>query len=99
MNIGTTIKHIREQKKIRQNIFAEKIGISQEYLSKIENNRRQPAISILEKIGKELDVPLPILFFLSMSEDDVKEEKKARFKEINPFIKSLVDTLYLEDTK
>ena len=94
MNLGNTIKNIRKKKGQTQKEFASQCGISQTYLSKIENNSKEPNLSTLKTISKVLNVPLPILFFLSMTDEDVPENKKEAFKIINPSIKSLVNEFF-----
>jgi transcriptional regulator with XRE-family HTH domain len=94
MDLGSAIKKIRKQKEMTQEVFASKCEITQTYLSQIENNQKEPNLSTLKKIGETLNVPLPILFFLSMNDDDVSAEKKQAFTMINPAVKSLVHEFF-----
>ena len=90
MDLGTTIKNIRKQKGLTQGEFASNCEITQSYLSLIESNQKEPNMSVVKVIAEKLDVPLPILFFLSMNEEDVPESKRSAFQIINPSVKSLV---------
>ncbi|WP_313189269.1 helix-turn-helix transcriptional regulator [Sphingobacterium sp.] len=92
MDIGNTIKELRRQKGLKQNELAEKAQITQAYLSKIENNSKEPTISSLKAIANSLDVPLPILFFRSMTIEDVEPEKRVAFEILLPSIKGMVDS-------
>ena len=74
MNLGLTIKNVRKQKGFKQNKFAELCNITQSYLSQIENNAKDPNLSILKIISEKLETPLPVLFFLSMENSDVPEK-------------------------
>lgn len=94
MDLGLAIKSIRKQKGFKQNQFAELCEITPSYLSQIENNNKEPNLSILKIISNNLGTPLPILFFLSLDNDDVKPEKKEAFKMIAPSIKSLVNQFF-----
>lgn len=94
MNLGTVIKNIRKQKGQTQSEFASVCGITQTYLSQIEGNLKEPNLSILKEISNNLDVPLPILFFLSLDENDVNPEKRKAFEIINPSVKSLVSEFF-----
>jgi transcriptional regulator with XRE-family HTH domain len=94
MNLGVTIKNIRKQKGQTQSEFALACGISQTYLSQIENNQREPNLSTLKIISNELDVPLPILFFLSLNIDDIQQNKREAFEIISPSVKSLVNEFF-----
>ena len=95
MDLGQTIKSIRKQKGFKQNKFAELCNITQAYLSQIENNLKEPNLSTLKKISKNLETPLPILFFLSLDDKDVKPEKVEAFQLIAPSIKSLVNQFFV----
>ncbi len=94
MNLGYQIKNIRKQKGLTQAEFALSIGITQTYLSQIEGNLKEPNLSTLKSISVGLDVPLPILFFLSMTEEDVKPNKRNAFKIISPSVNSLVNEFF-----
>ena len=94
MNLGTVIKNIRKQKGQTQAEFASVCGITQTYLSQIEGNLKEPNLSTLKEISNNLDVPLPILFFLSLDENDVNPEKRKAFEIINPSVKSLVSEFF-----
>ena len=94
MDLGTTIRTIRKQRGQTQNEFATSCGITQTYLSQIENNSKEPNLSTLKEIGSNLDIPLPILFFLSLNNDDIKPEKRDAFNLINPSVKSLVNEFF-----
>lgn len=94
MDLGSIIKSIRKKKGLTQSEFSESCGITQTYLSQIENNSKEPNLSTLKSISGSLDVPLPIIFFMSMTEDDVKPNKREAFKIISPSIKSLVNEFF-----
>jgi transcriptional regulator with XRE-family HTH domain len=93
MDLGSTIKDIRKQKGIKQNVLAELCKISQTYLSQIENNNKEPNISTLREISLQLEISLPILFFLSLTESDVPKAKQEVYKIIGPTIKTLIKDL------
>lgn len=94
MDLGTTIKRLREQKGIKQNVFARSCNLSQTYVSQIENNAKEPSIDILKLISKKLDVPLPIIFFLSMDEKDVKANKREAYEFVAPSVKSFINEFF-----
>ena len=90
MDLGNTIKNLRQQQGIRQNALAELCDISQTYLSQIENNAKEPNISTLRTIAKKLSVPLPVLFFLSLDDKDIKPEKRIAYNHLAPSLKSMI---------
>ena len=59
MNLGTIIKNSRKQKGQTQLEFATSCGITQTYLSQIENNNKEPNLATLKEISNKLEIPLP----------------------------------------
>lgn len=94
MDLGIVIKNMRKQKKLTQSEFASLCGITQTYLSQIEGNRKDPNLSILKTISEKLNIPLPILFFLSLTEEDIQPSKRKAFEIISPSVKSLVNEFF-----
>jgi transcriptional regulator with XRE-family HTH domain len=99
MNIGHVIKDFRKQKGIKQGEFAELCKVSQTYLSLIESNQKDPNLSLFKTIAEQLEIPLPILFFLSLDENDVPEQKRNIFKILEPSLKDLIAQIYIDDSK
>lgn len=93
MKIGSTIQQLREKRGLNQGQLADKLKISQTYLSQIESNKRVPNINLLERISSTIKAPLPFLLLLSMDIQDVPEEKKAHFILIEPLLKKFVEEL------
>lgn len=94
MDLGNIIKSIRKQRGQTQSEFALSCGITQTYLSQIESNLKEPNLSTLKAISENLNIPLPILFFLSMTEDDVQQSKREAFQIVSPSVKSLVNEFF-----
>ncbi|KIL37102.1 DNA-binding protein [Cohnella kolymensis] len=61
MDIGSTVRAIRKRKNITINQICEETGLSQGFMSQVENNKTSPSISTLESIAKALKVPLAYL--------------------------------------
>ncbi len=64
MDLGRAIKLCRTQRGYSQEQLAELAGISVSYLSLLERNERDPALSKIEQIATALRVPVSILAFL-----------------------------------
>lgn len=54
MNLGKEIRMRRVQNDMNGKEFAAKLGITIQYLSAIEHNRRKPSMNLLRKMAKEL---------------------------------------------
>lgn len=94
MNLGKVIKDIRKKQAKPQGEFAQDCGITQSYLSQIESDQKEPSLTILKIISEKLNVPLPIIFFLSLNEKDVPVNKRKAFEMIGPSIKSLINEFF-----
>ena len=99
MDIGKVIKEARKSKGLKQQSCAEMCGITQTYLSQIENNVKEPTISLLKRIAEKLHLPLPILYFLSLEKDDIEERKRDAYELLMPSIKSLVNQFFSDNLK
>lgn len=94
MDLGSIIRSMRKQKRLTQNELASLCDITQTYLSQIESNSKEPNLSTLKMIGEKLNIPLPILFFLSMNDEDVRPDKREAYKIVSPSVKSLVNEFF-----
>lgn len=94
MNLGGTIKTLRQQKGYNQKDFASKCVITPTYLSQIEKNQKEPNLSKLHLIAEALQLPLPILFFLALTPEDIKVEKRHAYELLGPSVKSLINEFF-----
>jgi transcriptional regulator with XRE-family HTH domain len=62
LTLGNAIKLVRTASGIKQRVLAEKLGITSNYLSLVENGKREPSISFLNRLAKALSVPVGIFF-------------------------------------
>lgn len=99
MDLGNVIKNSRRKRKLTQIELASLCGITQTYLSQIESNSKEPNLSTLKSISDNLMLPLPILFFLSMTEEDVQPNKRKAFEIVRPSVKSLIDEFFTVQEK
>ena len=93
MNLGETIKLLRKRNGLNQSQLAESCDITVTYLSLIENGKKEPTLSLLKTIANNLQVPLPILLFSALTEDDIPESRKEFLSVIKPSIDSVLQNL------
>lgn len=62
-NISSNLKKLREQRGLKQKFVAERIGISPNYYSQIENGHRYPQVEHLLKLRDIFNVTLDDIFF------------------------------------
>lgn len=71
MEIGHALKVCRSARNISLDELAERVSLSQSYLSMIESGKRLPTLPSIEKIAKGLEIPLPIVLFLAAEKDEL----------------------------
>jgi len=74
MEIGATIRTIRKKKGITIGQLCEATGLSQGFLSLVENNKTSPSLNTLDSIAGALEVPLS--FLLLKQEERMKVTRK-----------------------
>ena len=90
MNIGKGIRFVRLAVELRQGEMARQVGISQNYLSMLENNKAEPSIDLLKRIADEFGVPAS---FLLWEENMPKEGQTPEITERYQRIRGLIHDL------
>src|SRR4051794_38028740 len=75
MEVGGTIRAIRKKRGITIGQLCEAAGLSQGFMSLVENNKTSPSLSTLESIAGVLQVPLAYL--LLKQEERMKVIRKG----------------------
>jgi transcriptional regulator with XRE-family HTH domain len=71
MNLGKSIQTCRVKRGLSQTELARRAGLSVSYLSMLENSKRDPTISTVERIATAIGVPVEILFFLGAEKGEL----------------------------
>lgn len=95
MQLGEALKTIRKQKNLKQKELSDLCSITQTYLSQIENNKRKPNLELVEKFSRCLGIPLPVIMFLSLTENDVDEHKRPMFNLMTPSIQKYIKEIFI----
>ena len=66
IKFGEAIKMYRGKAGLSQVALARKVGIVAPYLSAIEHDKREPSVSLIRSIGKELRIAPEVLFWESI---------------------------------
>ncbi len=91
MNIPSALKELRVKKGVRQYEVANKIGITQTYMSQIEKGQKVPSVEVLEKLAKYYKTPIAIMLWFSLDEKEIPKNKLAAFRELKPVVDSLIN--------
>lgn len=90
MEIGNAIKQLRKSKGIQQAQLAELIGISKNAMCQIEIGETFPSKNTVSLICSKLKVPQSYLLFLSLTAEDIPEDKRQTFIYLSDAIKDLI---------
>lgn len=88
MKIGQTLKVLRTAAKLKQMSLAERLGVTTNYLSLVENDRREPSLSFLKKFADTLNVPLGYLLWVVL-DDHPDDEDVAIRKQMDALLSAL----------
>lgn len=78
LRIGAKLRHARKVKGYRLADLAERVGCSEGFLSKLENNKVKPSLQLLHKIVGELNTSIGSLFEAEHESDGVVMRKGKR---------------------
>ncbi|HEV7702371.1 MAG TPA: helix-turn-helix transcriptional regulator [Candidatus Paceibacterota bacterium] len=59
--MSNRIYQIRKKKELSQEEMASDLGVSANYISLIENGKKEPGLSLLKKVAKKYDFPFILL--------------------------------------
>ena len=78
--MGDALKYLRIFNGYKSAQLAEELGLSQSYISELENNKKQPSIEVLDKYAKFFNMKKStlMLFSESLESDKVKMKQKQR---------------------
>ncbi len=96
------IKHFRALKGLSQLDLAEKAGIRQTTLSRLENGKVEPGLGSVEKIVKGLDISPSELFSDPNSENVSLKEKLERIESLGEYDQKIIEAIldsYLEKNR
>jgi len=66
LSTSKLIKIARTNKDLSQDEVAEKLGVSKNYISLIENGKKEPSLKFLKDLAKILDIPALLLMWEKM---------------------------------
>lgn len=93
-NLGKILKKLRHLRKLSQFNLAEKCGIAHYLYNSIENNKGNPTVETLEKIAKGLEIPIGVIFWLGIDEENAPKNKKYEFLITKEKVDIIFNNLY-----
>ena len=79
MSIGSTLKLLRIASDLKQSSLAKDLDVTANYLSLVENGKKEPSLTFLKKFSQRLNIPLG--YFLWIALEDINLPEELEFKE------------------
>jgi transcriptional regulator with XRE-family HTH domain len=73
MNLGQATRLIRTASGLRQNEIAKRLHVTANYISLVENGKREPSVSFLRELARVFNVPVSFFF---LWEETGKSDKR-----------------------
>lgn len=82
LTIGQLIKIGRINKKLSQEDIASNLKVTKNYISLIENDKKDPSINFLRGVSKLLEIPVILLIWekMDLPKGKTESEKKITFQ-------------------
>lgn len=80
MNTGQTLKMLRVAANLKQGVLAKDLNITPNYLSLIENGKKEPSLTFLKNFSKRMGVSLGYLLWLALEDGNLPEEMELKHK-------------------
>lgn len=94
MDISKALLEMRKQTVFNQKEFADKLGVTQTYVSLLENGKKVPSWDLIECYSKLVKVPIGIILWKCIEEKDVPSSKKRIFRELKPLVDNLINQIF-----
>jgi transcriptional regulator with XRE-family HTH domain len=92
MTLGNAIKTVRTASRVKQRELATRAGVTANYISLVEGDKREPSVTLLRKIADSLEIP--VSFFFLWQEYDGEHADSKRMEKIRDLLLGL-ETSYL----
>ena len=79
-SIGSTLRLLRVASNLKQTLLAKDLDVTSNYLSLIENGKKEPSLTFLKKFSRRLDAPLGYLLWIALEDRDRPEEVDLKEK-------------------
>lgn len=81
VTLGHAIRNLRKASGLTQKSLAERVGVDPTYLSHVEAGRREPSVTLLRALARELTVP-PGIFLAILLSADLPRERQGEYRAI-----------------
>lgn len=82
MNLGKATKMMRTASGLRQNEVASRLGVTANYISLVENGRREPSVSFLRELARVFNVPVGLFFLWEETKNRSSKKGVGQLRDI-----------------
>lgn len=82
MKIGHTIRMLRTARKVSQGSLAHELKVTPGYLSLVEQDKREPSLAFLNRVGQYFALPVGFLLLGDTSDGEAAPEYRHIVEEI-----------------
>jgi transcriptional regulator with XRE-family HTH domain len=91
MSLGHLLKLVRTHRQLNQKEMAGLLGISQNYLSLIESDKKQPSSELISRIARSLNVSNDALGFVASDvPDELTKDDKITYRKLQSNILTIL---------
>jgi len=80
MSIGSTLKLLRIASDLKQSSLAKDLNVTANYLSLVENGKKEPSLTFLKKFSQRLNTPLGYFLWIALEDISLPEELNLKDK-------------------
>ena len=80
MSIGSTLKLLRVASDLKQFSLAKDLDVTANYLSLVENGKKEPSLTFLKKFSQRLNIPLGYFLWIALEDISLPEELDLKDK-------------------
>jgi transcriptional regulator with XRE-family HTH domain len=95
LSLGEAVKSLREKRGLTQEQLSKSVGCHIDILHRIENDEPCRANVFLSALSSALNIPLAILSWIALKNDDIEESKKDAFAVLKPSMDEMIKEFFI----
>lgn len=97
IKFGTSIKKYRMKANLTQEKLSRKVGVQPTFLSALENDKKEPSITLIKKISSALNVPVELVLLESLFHVKVSRQDKEIVVTLKRLTSHYRDSVLIKD--
>jgi XRE family transcriptional regulator, regulator of sulfur utilization len=98
MSLGKSIRKYRNNAGLKQKELASLLNVSVNYMSLVENDKREPSLSFIKNLASELQIPVGFLFLdVDHPTENMPKEASLAFYKIKELMYQIEELMPNDD--